>query len=305
MYLSCTHLARLAAVLVLLVAATANAAPLTEKPRGESPAEKLRKALDQTVDLDFASQPLGTAIDQLREQTKINFTFDQTMIALMGIDPSTTPGITVKLSKVKVRAALRTILNQANLAYAQIGDTILISTEEMAVYRQLKQRVSVDLDAVKFDAALKQLSRETGTTLLIDPRSGKDAQTSITLQLDDVPLETAVRLMAEMAGLKPVRMGNVLLVTTKAAAAELRAEPELVPAPKGLNGYEDLIVPGGGIKGATGIGIAPGAPMAVPVPGGAPADPPADKPVEKPPEKPEPKPAPPPDKPKPEPKPDR
>ena len=51
----------------------------------------------------------------------------------------------------------------------------------------------------------------------------------MSLQLDDVPLETAVRLLAENAGLKPVRIGNVVLVTTKAHATELRNEPELVP----------------------------------------------------------------------------
>jgi hypothetical protein len=47
--------------------------------------------------------------------------------------------------------------------------------------------------------------------------------------MEDVPLETAVRLMAETAGLKPVKVGNVFLVTTKAIANELRNDPELNP----------------------------------------------------------------------------
>jgi hypothetical protein len=36
-----------------------------------------------------------------------------------------------------------------------------------------------------------------------------------------------------MAGLKPVRVGNVLFVTTKARATEMRADPDLNPNPPG------------------------------------------------------------------------
>ena len=44
-----------------------------------------------------------------------------------------------------------------------------------------------------------------------------------------MPLETAVRLLSEMAGLKPVRVGNALFVTKKEVAAELGADPDLNP----------------------------------------------------------------------------
>ena len=110
----------------------------------------------------------------------------------------------------------------------------------------------------------------------------------MTLQIEDVPLETAVRLLAEMAGLKPVRMGNVLFVTAKATATELRADPEMtqptppigVPVPFG-NGVI------GGFGGAIGGGIAtpvppPGPPAIAPaVPPPAEGVKPVDKPVEK------------------------
>ena len=46
------------------------------------------------------------------------------------------------------------------------------------------------------------------------------------MRLEDVPLETAVRLLAEMAGLKPVRVGNTLFVTRKELAAEMRNDPD-------------------------------------------------------------------------------
>src|SRR5262249_2067248 len=81
-------------------------------------------------------------------------------------------------------------------------------------------------DKVQLGNALKKLAKETGTSLIVDSRVAKEAEAAITLQLDDVPLETAVRLMAESAGLKPVRVGNVLFVTNKANAKELKADQE-------------------------------------------------------------------------------
>lgn len=254
----------LAAFVVLTVAFSASAAPINEKPKSESTAEKIRKALDQPIDLDLADQPLTAVLDYFRDQTKINFIADQITIASLGIDPMTSPVATVKLSNVKTRTALRSALAHFNLSYAIVGEAVCITSEDMAIVRQLRQRVSVDLNGVKLDAALKQLAKETGVNLLVDPKSAKEAQTAVTLQLDDVPLETAVRLVAEMVGLKAARVGNVLIVTSKAHAAELRAETDLVGPRPGVNGLEQLLVPGGMFPG--GIGVAPAVPDSPPNP---------------------------------------
>ena len=218
------------AVLVPTAVLAAPASPSNDAKKTEGPAEKIRKALDQTIDLDMTDQSLNQAITQLREQTKLNIVLDRmTVINLMGMDPEQSP-VTLKLQGVKVRSALRTMLSQYNLGFAIVGETVVVTTEDMAMHRQMKQRVNVELDNVKLDAALKQLSKETATNLTVDPRVAKDAQTAITLQLEDVPLETAVRLMAEMADLKPVRVGNVLFVTSKTNATEMRSDPDLAPS---------------------------------------------------------------------------
>src|SRR5205823_2547035 len=57
----------------------------------------------------------------------------------------------------------------------------------------------------------------------------KEAKAEVSLQVEDVPLETAVRLLSEMAGLKPVRVGNTLFVTRKEIAAEMRNDPDFAP----------------------------------------------------------------------------
>jgi tRNA G37 N-methylase Trm5 len=168
MRLTPSHLAGLTALVLFGVAATALAAPLTEKPKAENPVEKVRKALDEVIDLDLAGQPLSVAIEQLREETKINFVLDQVAIAQMGIDPMSAPVVTTKLSKVKARTALRNVLDQLNLTFVIVGEVVHISTEELAIHRQLRQRVSLDLNGTALQAALKQMAKDTGTNLLVD-----------------------------------------------------------------------------------------------------------------------------------------
>jgi type II secretory pathway component GspD/PulD (secretin) len=253
-----------------LFGSAAAPAPSEDKPKTDTPAEKIKKALNQPVDIDVNGQSIQQAISQLKEQVKIDFELDKNSAAQLGVDMENTP-VTLKLKKVKLRVALRKLLGPQNLSYAVVGDVLLITTEGLALYRQLKQPVSVDLDRVQLGTALKQLARDTGANFVVDPKVLKEAQTPITLQLDDVPLETAVRMMAELAGLKPARMGNVLFVTTKANAKELRAEPELVPAPQEVGGgMDDKLVPG-----APGVKVLPAvpAPAAPPAPKDKPADP--------------------------------
>src|SRR5262249_16215003 len=152
---------------------------------------------------------LQLAIAQLKEQTKVNFVLDRQFASMMGIDVDNTP-VTHKAFKKKLRAHVRALLAPYNLSFGIVGDTVLISTEDAIVYRQLHKRVNADFEKVPLSAALKQLSRETGVNLLLDSRTQKESQTPVTLQLDDMSLDAAVRLVAEMAGLKPVRVGNIL-----------------------------------------------------------------------------------------------
>jgi hypothetical protein len=288
MQMVCVRRLLLAAGLAVTLALTpalsaAGAAPDT-KEKAVSPAEKIKKQLDQIVTLEITDQPLNLALNQIREQSKINFVVDKFTIQQMGMDPEQMP-VNVKLKDVKVRTCLRSVLAPYNLGYAIIGDTVLISTDDMAMHRQMKQRVSVELEKVDLAAALKQLSRETASNLMLDTRVGKEAKTEVTLQMEDVPLETAVRLVSEMAGLKPVKVGNVLFVTTKALATEMRNDPDLanpggnpgvMPGNPGMPGGPGF--PGGGIMVPPPIGIPGG--VGGPVPAGTGAVPAADKPID-------------------------
>jgi hypothetical protein len=204
------------------------AAPATPG-KAVSPVDKLHTELDKSITLKIERQPLNVAVDMLREKSKINFVLDGlTIQQMLGFTPDQPPSpVEVDLRDVKVRTALRAILSPYGLSFACIGDTVVITTEDMAMLRQMRQRVNLDLSKVEFTAALKLLARDTATNLILDSRAEKEAKVPVSIQLEDVPLETAVRLLAEMAGLKPVRVGNVLFVTKKEIANELRADPDL------------------------------------------------------------------------------
>src|SRR5262249_28284598 len=97
----------------------------------ETPAEKTLKALNQTLTFDFNEQPLETVLERIREQTKLKLVSDFLTFEQMGLVDEGTM-VTVKLEKAKVRTGLQTVLTPFNLTYVVLGDTVLITTEEVA-----------------------------------------------------------------------------------------------------------------------------------------------------------------------------
>jgi hypothetical protein len=258
-----------AAVLVAVGPAVLRAAPAA--PAGDdapSAAEKVRKALDAPVTFKAEKQSLTAAVEMLKEKGKVNLVLDTVSIQQLGWLPDQPPTpVDVDLKDVKLKSALRTVLSPYGLSYAVVGDTVIVTTEPMAVARQMRQRVNVEFDKVELATALKRLSRETGANLLLDSRVEKEAKNAVSLELEDVPLETAVRLLSEMAGLKPVRIGNVLFVTDKKNAAELRNDPDLAGPPAGQPnlGIEKLdILTNTAVPGPAGGPFAPPPPAPTP-----------------------------------------
>ncbi len=252
-----------------------------DKDASASPVEMLRKDLDKPITVKIAKQSLTAAFEMLHKQTNIKFILDAPVIQQLGFTPDQPPSpVDVDLKDVKVRTVLRSILSPYNLSFAPIGDTIVITSDEMAMFRQMRQRVSVDLEKTPFADALKQISRQTGVNLILDGRVEKDGAAKVSLQMEDVPLETAVRLLAEMAGLKPVRVGNVLFVTGKTNANELRNDPDIAQAAQNLINQQQQLMQLQ-LQGNLG-GVPLGGPVAAP-PGVVPVVPPgaATEPSEK------------------------
>jgi len=163
----------------------------------------------------------------LRQKTKLNIVVDTFVLQSMGIGFQDNPApLLLKSNDGKVRTALQNMLNQYHLSYVILGDSVLITSEEVGYLRQMRQRVNVNVKDLTLATALEQLADETGANLLIDPRQADKAKSKITVRLDDVTLETAVRLLTELADLGSARVGNVLYVTTDARAEKLRKEAQ-------------------------------------------------------------------------------
>ncbi len=141
-----------------LVASSVSAAPVSAeaKPKTATPAETIRQALDKTVTMDIDAQPLHLALNQLKEQSGITFVLDTFTLQQMGIEPQQIQ-VNFKAKDVKLRSAVRSILGQSNLSFAIVGDSILVTTDEMAMYRQMRQRVNIDYENAEFARSIKQL----------------------------------------------------------------------------------------------------------------------------------------------------
>ncbi len=213
-----------------LPALVAFAACLPFAPAAEPAAAKIRAALDATGDVVMEEKSLVDLAEYFKGKLKAEVRFDGQALATAGID-ATAPTITVKLRGGKVRDGLKAALAPANLHYGIVGGTLVIGHEADVIGRQMRQRVSVDGEATTLSAVLKSLADETGANVTLDPRIAEKAGNApVKLKLDDVPLETAVRLTAEVADFAVVRMNNVLFVTTDERAAKLAAVSD-PPAP--------------------------------------------------------------------------
>jgi hypothetical protein len=264
-----------AAALAVAAPQFATAAPAPAAPaKAASPMDSARKALDEVGDMKYENKSLNEVVEDLKAKAKVPVTLDP-IIFQFGLNPNM-QAVNVTAKNVKLRDGLRQALAPFNLKCGVTKDGIFISTEEGLTNKQLRQRVSVDCDGTPFAATIKQLAADTGANVVLDPRLKDKANAAVTLKLDDVPLETAVRLLSEVADLGAIRMNNVLFVTTAERAEKLRPAADGPTQP----GNNPVFPFPGGPDGPFPVPIGPGVPGVI-LPGGPAVDPlPAEKPVE-------------------------
>jgi hypothetical protein len=255
-------LRRLFAVAVLAAAPSlAQAAapvPTANGNADKTPLAAVRKALNEVGDMNYQARSLNDVITDLKEKSKIPVVLDN-MVYQFGLDPNQ-PVVNVNLKQVKLKDGLAAALEPFNLKYGLTAQGLFISTEDAVTARQLRQRVSIDCEGTEFAAVVKQLASDTGANITIDPRLKDKAKAAVTLKLEDVPLETAVRLLAEVSDLRAVRSSNVLFVTTADKAKDFRDDGPTTPSganPLFPNGgiFPPPAVIGGGIGGFGGAAV--------------------------------------------------
>lgn len=243
--------------------------------KATSTQDKLRQGLERAITVDYSGASLVEVLNHIRDRSGINITLDEQALLNIGIGPDGNDGFArqfqVKARDQKASVVLRNFLANYRLCYVVFEDSLLVTTEEMAVLRQLRQRVNVNLEEVPARTAIRDLARSRGINVVIDPKVLKQAETPVTLQLDNTGIETAMRLMAELASLKAVRMGNVMFVTSEEKAKRIREEEKEQfdnPFNPGNPAVDRPIIGIGGGFGMIGGGAVPRAvPPGIAVPG--------------------------------------
>lgn len=208
-------------------------------------ADKLKSAIDYPG-LDDPKATLNDALDHLAKRyglkfdiNKRAFEIDQLKdVARTPIAEEPIPPMKTTLATVLHRILVR-VPASSGATYLIRRDLIEITTEkavrsEMGIpaHRPLLPLVCETLGNSPIDAALRKLADETGYSIVIDPRIADKLRTPATAAFNNLPLDTAVRLLANLAGQSAVRLDSVLFVTTADNAKSLREEQANINAEK-------------------------------------------------------------------------
>jgi RNA polymerase sigma factor (sigma-70 family) len=225
-------------------AVAAKPAEEDKKPAGANiaageQARAWRATLDQPVALDDFGATIADALDVLEQRHGLSFEVNDKAFAQEG-DPNV---LATDLSKrplpkrknLTVATALRLLLDRQSVPALVVirKDTIEITTvayvrAELGIPegRPLLPLVWEEMEGLTLARALQQLAKASGMNVVLDSRALSDdaANLRITVQFANVPVDTAVRVLASMADLQMVQLDNVFYVTTPKRAAQLLAE---------------------------------------------------------------------------------
>lgn len=177
-----------------------------------------------------------------------------------------------KMNRVPLGTVLRKVLArvpaQSGAAYIVRDGTVEITTQASLVkeiwgdayqgpYLPL---VNTGFDKRPLEDALKDLAAATEYNIVLDSRVAEKAKIPVSANFTNTPLDTAVRLLADMADLKPFLVDNVIYVTTRERAKQLEEQdkpktPTLQGTAGGLGAVGGL---GGGFGALGGGGIGGG-----------------------------------------------
>jgi hypothetical protein len=185
-----------------------------------------------------ANTPLHLFLEMLADIRGLHFLVDTQAFASQGAnDVENQPVRLPPIDRIRTANVLREVLNQVGASYLIRSDHIDIIPNQARPEalpggqesggRALLPLVYAELDSQPLQDALREIANQAEASIVLDMRvADKEGKTAVTAALRNVPLESAVRLLANMAGLKAVRLDNVLYVTTAANARQIEKEQE-------------------------------------------------------------------------------
>jgi hypothetical protein len=219
------------AVVLPALADPADAPAPSQKANEAIRVRELRSKLAQSVTLENGIEgntPLREAFEFLGSRHDIAIVIDTQAFKAEGNDTvEETPVRLPKMTGIKLGTVLQMIAAQANGTFRIRPGYVEVTPKERArpdawkENRDFAPTINAEFSGHPLDSALRELSDASGISVVMDGRIGEKARTSVTATLNNVPIDTAVFILADMADLRPVVLDNVLYVTTKANAEEL------------------------------------------------------------------------------------
>ena len=239
-----------------LAKAEAPAQPNVNPPAEDNVASRLRQQLSQEIDyggLEDVRATLTDALDQLSKRYNLNIDInekafevdppkDEEDVARTKIaDPKPIPPMPRATLSFVLHKILRRVQVDSGATYLLRSGRIEITTEaavrtELGIPadRPLLPLVGDTLDNEPIAVSLRRLAPQSGFNIVVDPRIADKLQAPATTEFNNVPVDTAVRMLANMAGMSMVRLDNVLYVTTADNAKHLREEQAQINAEKAV-----------------------------------------------------------------------
>ena len=208
--------------------------------------QKVNQRLD-FPGIDDPKATLNDALEKLSKLSDVSFEMNETAFKAEGLmevgrlpiaESAPIPAMkNVRLTRI-LRKILQRIPAPSGSAFYVHGDYIEITTgtfQSKAVWGIYGgphlPLVNVVLEKSPLEDAVHELADLSDFSIVVDTRAGEKAKTPVSARFLNTPLDTALRLLTDMADLRYVHIDNVLYVTTKenAAALEARLEKEKTP----------------------------------------------------------------------------
>jgi hypothetical protein len=188
---------------------------------------------------DDPKTKLSECLDEFGSIYTCTFDVNEAAFKLEGLNdvlntPLTADGRPLpKMKNVRFDRVLKKLLSRipGEATFVVHDDVIEITTRQALlaqVYGNNPHRdlplVYAEFEKKPLEDALKELAQQSEFNILIDPRPAEKIKAGVTAKLKNVPLDSAVQLLADMADLKAVLQDNVLYVTTKENAKGIESD---------------------------------------------------------------------------------
>jgi len=177
------------------------------------------------LDADPDSLPLRDIVAYLEKNHDIKIVVREDAFRAAG-EPAILdkkPTFQQRVTGLPVRKALDLVLGSTEASYLVRRDMIEI-VPRSTPGGDSRPAVSAVFKDKPLTEAVAELAEEYDATVVVAPQAGDARTTAVSARLLNVPLETALELLAVQADLRVVRRKNAFLITTADAASAIHEE---------------------------------------------------------------------------------